>query len=255
MIQFFAQNLIYNSTLTASTVNSQYPVSNLQSDFRTKVWRSTSNSDNLVIDLGAAQEIDAICLSANWQDGFGVSAVTIEANATDSWGSPAFSTTITLDSTYDHAFKVLTSSETYRYWRLVCTSTLGYCELAYIYIGKKTAITTNGLNYNWNYAQVDQVKTQRTVYGQEYFDDYGTRKEITGASFEVMNTTELDQIFEVFDNCRTIKPFFFKFGDDSNTVISDEDRISGLYKLTGKPQVTNISSGFYNTSLGMREQK
>lgn len=255
MIQFFSQNLIYNSTLTASTTNAQYPVANIQSDLRTKVWRSTSNSDNLVIDLGAAQDIDAICLSANWKNGFGVSAVTIEANATDSWGSPAYTTTITLNTDYNHAFKVLSAAQNYRFWRLVLTSTLGYCELSYIYIGKKTAFTTNGISYNWNFREDDLTTSQKTVYGQEYFDDFGTQKQLSNLSFQVLNTTELDQVFEIYDNCRTIKPFFVKIGDDTDTIISDEDRLSGLYKLTENPQITNISSGFYNTTMSLREQK
>lgn len=254
MITFMCQNLIYNSTLTPSTVNAQYPVSNLKNDFRTKVWRSTSNSDNLVIDLGSTEDIDSICVSPNWQDGFGVTAITIQGNATDSWGSPAFSEAMTLDTTFGHAISVFSSTQSYRFWRLVVTSTLGYCELANIYIGAKTELTTNGVGYNWSYSNKDLVRSESTIYGQEYFDDYGTRKELSGLSFEVMNPTEIDKIFEISDNCRTIKPFWVKFGTGTQ-LLNDDDRVWGMYKLTGEPSFTNFTSGFYNVSLGVREQK
>lgn len=255
MIKFLYNNKVEGASLSASTENAQYPLSNLQHDFRTKVYRSTSNSDSVVFDLGAIEDVDYIALVDNWKNGFGITACTIQANATDSWGSPAFSTTITLDTTFGIGIKELASTESYRYWRLVLTSTLGYCELAHVFIGQAESITTNGVSYGFNYTNKDLMKMTSTRYGQEYIDDIGTRKSLDNLAFQVMSTSELDQIFNVFDNRRTVKPFILKMGDGTNTMIGDEDRLNGLYKFDKSPSAKMRTASYWDITLSVMEQK
>jgi len=254
MIKFLANNLVEGATITGSTSNAQFPASNIAEDFRTKVWRSTSNSDNVVFDLGSIEPVDYLAIADNWQSGFGVSTITVEANATDSWGAPSFSTTLTFSSTFGVGLKSITE-QSYRYWRFVVTSTLGYCELSNIFIGKAVDITTNGVDYNWSYLNADLKKVSTSRYGQEFIDDMGQRKELNGLSMKVVDTTELDQFFEVFDERRTIKPFFIDFADENNVISNDSNRFSGIYKFKNEPEITNVSSGFWNTTFSLKEQK
>ena len=253
MIKFFSNNLVETATMTPSTVNAQYPVSNLQHEFRTKAFRSTTNSDNIVFDLGSIEDVDSIAIVDNWKNGFGISTVTIEANATDVWTSPAFSTTLTFDTEFGIGIKEFTE-ESYRYWRIVLTSTLGYCELAYLFIGKATAITTNGVDFGFGFKNTDLKKFKKTRYGQEYIDDIGTQKSLSKLSFKVMNNDEMDQILDVTDNRRTIKPFIVKMGDDTDTIISNENRLNGLYKLISNPSVTAKTVAYWDVTLNVREQ-
>lgn len=253
-IKFLANNLVETASLTASTSNAQYPVSNLQHDFRTKAWRSTSNSDNIVFDLGSTEDVDHVAIADNWKNGFGVATVTIEANATDSWGAPAFSTTLTFDTTFGIGIKDLGGTQSYRYWRLVLTSSLAYCELAYVFIGKADDVTTNSIDYGFSYMNDDLKKTSTTRYGQEYIDSYGTRKSLSKLSFKVMNNTEMDVIFSVYDNRRTIKPFVLKIGDGTNFITSDEDRLNGVYKLKKAPSVTSKTVGYWDVVIDVEEQ-
>lgn len=252
MIQFLSNNLVDTASISASTENAQYPLTNLQHDFRTKVYRSTTNADTVVFDLGSTEDIDSVALVDNWRNGFGVSTVTIEANATDSWGAPAFSTTLALDTTFGIGIKQFTQ-KSYRYWRLSLTSTLGYCELAYVFIGKAVAITTNGLDYGFAYKNNDIKKVATTRYGQEYIDAITTQKEINSLSLTVMNTTEIDQIFEVYDNRGTVKPFIVKIGDGTNTILNNENRLNGLFKLKSAPSVKIRSGVYWDVSLSVKE--
>jgi hypothetical protein len=254
MIRFLANNLVETAQLTASTSNAQFPVSNIQDDFRTRVWRSTSNSDSIVFDLGSTEPVDYVGIVDNWQNGFGVSTITIEANATDSWGAPAFSTSLTFDSQFGVGVKSITE-QNYRYWRFVFTSTLGYCEVANLFIGKATVIDTNGIDYRWSYKNRDVKKYSSTRYGQEYIDDITQRKELNGLKIKVMNTTELDKMFEVFDNRRTVKPLFVEFCDPSSTLLNNINRLNGLYKFTSEPSFPNVTAGYWETSFSLREQK
>ena len=255
MIKFLSNNFIDSATLTASTTNAQYPVANIKDDRRTKCYRSTSNSDNIVIDLGSAQAVDHFAIVDNWQNGFGVTAITIEANGTDSWGAPAFSTTATLDTTFGVSIKAFSAAQTYRFWRIVLTSTLGYCEIANIYLGAATSITTNGVSYNWNYVNRDLATKRSNRYGQQFIDDIGTQKELNNLQFQVMDKDEMDSIFAVYDNCRTVKPLFVYMDLETDSLSNNDDRYNGMYYLKDAPQFTNISSGYYNTVLSMREAK
>lgn len=254
MIRFLSNNLIETAQPTASTENAQFPVTNIQSDFRTKVYRSTSNSDNIVFDMGSTEPVDYVGIVDNWQNGFGVSTITVEANATDSWGAPAFSTTLTFDSAFGVGIKSFTE-QNYRYWRLVFTSTLGYCEVANLFIGKAVNIDTNGIAFNWAYKNADLKRQSVSRYGQEFIDDIAQRKELTGLKINVMNTTELDSFFEVFDNRRTVKPMFIEFCDPSSTISNNNNRFNGMYKFSKEPKSPNFSAGLWNTSFNLREQK
>ena len=140
-IRFLSNNLLDGSVKTASTTNAQYPLSNLSNSLRTKTYRSTSNSDNLVVDLGTADAVDSFMLVDNWKNGFGLLTLTLEANATDEWSAPAFSTSVTLDTKFGIAHSEFTA-QSYRFWRLVMTSSLGYCELSNFFLGAASTITT-----------------------------------------------------------------------------------------------------------------
>jgi len=83
----------------------------------------------------------------------------------------------------------------------------------------------------------------------------GQQKELTGLSIKVMNTTELDQFFSVFDNRRTVKPMFIHFVDTDSVISNDSDRFSGFYKFTSEPSLTNTTAGFWDTSFSLKEQK
>ena len=254
-LKFLSSNLMEGASLTASTANAQYPVSNLTDPRRTKTYRSTSNSDNIVIDLGTAESIDHFAVVDNWQNGFGVTAITIEANGTDSWGAPAFSTTVTLDTTFGVGIKAFSSAQSYRFWRIVLTSTLGYCELSNIFLGAATQITTNGVNYNWSYTNRDLSRQSTNRYGQKFIDDIGTQKELNNLQFQVMDKDEIDKIHEVFDLNRTVKPFFVYMDLESDNLYNNDDRFNGFYYFKDSPEFTNINSGYYNTTLAMIEAR
>lgn len=255
MIKFLSNNLIDAATITASTENAQYPVTNITDPRRTKTYRSTSNSDTLVIDFGTAESCDHFAIVDNWQNGFGVTAITIEANGTDSWGAPAFSTTVTLDTTFGVGIKAFTSAQSYRFWRLSLTSTLGYCEIANIFLGAASTITTNGVSYNWNYLNNDLSNITTNRYGQKFIDDIGTQKELNNLQFQVMDKDEMDIILGVYDVNRIVKPLFVYMDLESDSLSNNDDRYSGFYYFKAPPSFENINSGYYNTTLNMIEAK
>ena len=52
-------NLLYNSTLSADTVNANYPLSNLKSDHLKKIYQATTTSAVITITIGAASQVNS----------------------------------------------------------------------------------------------------------------------------------------------------------------------------------------------------
>ena len=122
-LKFFSSNLIDQSTITPSSENLNFPVSNLKDPRRTKVYRSTSNSTSVVFDFQETSEIDSIFIVDEPRNGFGISTITIQFNATSDFSSPAHSETVDFSIAHGVGYKIFTQ-QNYRFARLVLTSNL-----------------------------------------------------------------------------------------------------------------------------------
>jgi hypothetical protein len=211
MIKFWANNLVDQATLTASTENAQFPVENIQDPRRTKVFRSTSNSDNIVLDFGETSEFDSVLIVENPLNGFGISTITIQANTTNSWSSPPFSQAVTFSS--EHGVGIAEfSTQQYRFARIVMTSTLGYCELPNIFIGMAIQ-PSRGVNLGWTYKDEDLSITKKNRYGQK-FSDIIARQRIFSGVINNLDKDDMDDIFEIYDAKGEVNPFFVQIGCD-----------------------------------------
>lgn len=250
MISFYSSNLIDQSVVTASTENELFPASNLIDPRRTKVFRTNSNSDSIVFDFGETSEVNSILLVDSPRDGFGVTSVTLEMNGTNTWGAPAFTTTVPLNAIHGLGFKEF-ALQSYRFARLVMTSTLGYCELSKVFIGKEITFANNmGIELGWTYQDKDLSTFRENRYGQKFIDVVSRQKQIS-FSIRSMDKTEIDQVLEIYDEKSTIKPFFVRIGNDE--MINDPDRFAGMFYLNTVPQITNKSFGLYDISMNLEE--
>jgi hypothetical protein len=250
MIKFYSTNLVDEATITATNENALFPASNIQHHFRTKVFRSTTNSDSIVFDFGETSDADTVIIVPDPLQGFGVSTVTIEFNGTNSWGAPAYSTSVTIDNT--HGFGIAEfATKSYRFARLVLTSTLGYCEISKVFIGEKIEFSSGtGIELGWSYQDDETSIIKKNAYGQRFVDVRARQKKIS-FGLKTLNKDELDQVFELYDDKGETKPFFMKLGD--TTMINDPDRFSGMFYLNNVPQITNKAFGLYDLSMSLEE--
>lgn len=130
-------NLVDTATLTASSILSGYPVTNLQDQRLSCKWISgTSTSQSVVIDLATAQTITtAAIISHNVP-----SSATIQANSTDSWTTPAVSYTITWNENMMLRFF---TGQSYRYWRFVFDS--GNISIGRLWLGNYITVDPSSL--------------------------------------------------------------------------------------------------------------
>jgi hypothetical protein len=129
------------ATVTATSSHASYPISNVKSLPTTTRWRSTSAVvQDIEIDFGAAQSVDLIALVNH---NFTLNA-SVEVRAGSSTAYAEFATSIPWREFL--AFKWVTSSQSYRYWRIRITDTGngdGYIAVGYLCLGQSSMPTFN----------------------------------------------------------------------------------------------------------------
>jgi len=243
-----------DTTITASTENAFFPASNLQDTRSTKVFRSTAGSATVVFDMQAAVEIDTFACVPHFVNGFGFNgSLTLEANATNTWGAPAFSVTITdgtdIDRTFNTAYKEFSASQTYRYWRLSATGT-SYVELSRVYLGLRNTINDRSISYNWRYKLEDNSKITKNIYGQRFADEINRQREFS-FDFKNLDKTAVDDWFLLYDYNGLTKPFFMRIG--CTGIINDLDRFNGEVYLDSIPEIVNSFYARYDLSVKTSE--
>jgi hypothetical protein len=250
--KFYFNNLALDAVLTPETENAQFPVENIQDARRTKVFRSTSNSDFIYFDFGSAEPIDSIFLVGHTLDGLGFTTASLELNSVATWvGSPGATIAITVDSANNIAFGELGSPVTFRYAKLILTSTLGYCEVSKIFIGVGENLgTENDFSYPLNVTFANNSTIQKNRYGQRFVDEINEQKKFSG-DLKTMTNAEVEVIHDLARQNSNTKPFFLRISNVN--VFTDNDRVNGYYYLTSEPQFSYESGGFWSVSLAMEE--
>ena len=167
------------TVITASSQQANFAVSNLVNPFRSKVWRSTGcASEWVTFDFATAVQVDTCCLFWSKENGpklTTAATITLQGNATNSWSSPAFSTSLSVNNTYSIAsyFTANGTNQTYRYWRITIADPLngfGYVELGVAFMGVSVALPNTSNGFKYSLTDLSNVIT--TAFGHRYVDKY-----------------------------------------------------------------------------------
>lgn len=246
--EIYSDNLVRQSIITASSENAQFPVDNILDPRRSKVYRSTSSSASIVFDFGETSEVDSFFLVADKRHGLGVSTITLEFSHTNVWTSPAATEVITLNAEYNAGYKEFAVKE-YRFCRMVMTSTLSFCEIANVFIGKKLDLNRS-INFNWSIKDNELSRKQTNRYGQ-IFSDIINKQRVINASLSLLDKDQLDKINSVIDLYGETKPFFVRIGCDN--MVNNPLRFSGMFYFNDIPQISNPNFNKYNLSFSLIE--
>lgn len=255
-MKFWNFNLVTQdqTVITGSNENAFFPASNLKDERTTKVFRSTTTSSEIVFDFITTEEVDSILLCPSFKTGWGFNnTITVEANATNTWGAPAFTTTILpadIDEQFEMAVKEFTA-QSYRFWRLSFTG-VAYVEVSKVFIGKLNNIGGRSVSFGWSYLNTDLSVSTFNRYGQKFTDIVTSQKRM---AFNIENLTkdQVDEFFEVYDYNRTFRPFFFMVCDCD--IINNVRRFSGLFYMEQIPEVINEHHALYSVSCVVAEAK
>jgi hypothetical protein len=102
----------------------------------------------------------------------------IQANATNTWASPAINQAVTIDTLNTVATYFWATPQSYRYWRLRIKDPANanlYVEISKIILSGATQLSRVPQNGH-NYFIEDQSVIEKTAYGHEYADLYPVKK-------------------------------------------------------------------------------
>lgn len=205
-------NLIDKSgvVLTESSEASGLPVENIINQLRTKVWQTAVAlaEETVVIDLLTAQAVTAIILLDHDLTAAD-SGIILEGNATDSWGSPSVSETLTWTT---GTIKKYFASQTYRYWRLRFTksSSSEARQIGRVFLGTYyDQLTLSDLSIT----PVDLSKSVRAIGGQQ-FTDIRPQYDNIALGFQLITKAEYDQLKTIVDTIGINTPIFVSINND-----------------------------------------
>lgn len=247
---FLVENLIKYAELIPSTENAQYPVSNLKDDRRTKVYRSTDNATNIVIDMGLARDINIFSIVDSGFGAFGFNDITLELNVSDSWAAPVFSQVVPIDALYGFGYLELPSTFNLRYARIVINGSAGYVELSKMFLGVSASIGELSFDYPVRFKQNNSATVSKNRFGQKFIDEVNTQKEISG-NISTMTQDEVDPLFEMLDYASFTIPIWLIFPEGNIT--NNNNRINGYYYLKDDPNLNFVVGNYWNTSLNFEE--
>lgn len=247
------------TTITATTSDANFPVSNLAHPFRSRVWRSSSvaTAQRIVFDLGSTEDIDSFALLFNPIAGEGIkltdaATVKLQANATDSWGSPAVNQTVTIDNVYDLYTHFFATAQSYRYWAVEVTDTgnaYGYIEIAKVILSKATQL---GQTPEIGFVDTldDQSKTQETAYGHRYADVYPTRRSLE-FNYAAMSEGDIASLQAIFRRVGKVTPIAVAL--DPTATLFDKDRFVLYGYMNDNFKSSNRFYSYFDSGLRVEE--
>lgn len=249
-LRFYADNLVYQSNITASSVNAQFPVDNIKDVRRSKIFKGTSGTVELVFDLLDFREIDSVAIVDSNIDGFKFDSLTVQMNNVDSWISPPVDEVVTIDFENGWANLNLPSVVTYRYVRLVLENSVDVVGVSKVFIGKSFYNEQICFTYPIDYRQRNNATMSLNRYGQKFFDETNTAKEIKG-TIPALDKNEVEELFNLLDIVSFTRPLWLNF--DGVNVMQDANRFNGYYYLKSDPTVSLGAGNFWDVELEMEE--
>lgn len=172
------------SALTATTEDADYPATNLHDQNPAKPMKLTGSSGNIVWQFASPARIDWVTFGPHNLAG---GTATIQANTTNSWGSPALSAAITIPANFrdgmsrhpwiDLTTKAGYSTGGYAYWRLVVASTGANVAIGEVWFAAHKRTVTN-LRFGSTRRRARPAVEHRTDYGVSTIYDLGVLQRV-----------------------------------------------------------------------------
>lgn len=256
-IRLLTFNLITQDAtiISANSENSLFPLSNLKDSRTTKEFRTQTGttSAQVVFDFITTEPVTDVAMVGNSLQGFSLDGtVTIEANITNTWGSPGFSTSLAISDFYNFGHTSF-AEENYRFWRLSFSNAIDFTGLSNVFIGKNLMEDPfeRNINFGWSYENRSNSKFQQNRYKQRFFDKVNNQK-IIGATFSNLNKTDYEALQDAFDLNDIFEPLWAVI-DPNESFSTDKERFAGQFFINKIPQAKNTSFSRYQLNLSLRE--
>jgi hypothetical protein len=210
--------------------------------------------ESVVFDFLTTEPVNSVVLLWPKEDGIRLSGnaiVKVEANATNTWTSPAVSETLTVDDTFMAATHFFTTAQNYRYWRVtVQDPDNGYLfvELGLVWIGN--SVDFNEAENGFKFTMKDQSNVAKTDFGHKYVDQYPSVANLDfNYSFVLYdNVAVLDQAFR---SNGVFKPVIAIL--DENEAVFDKDHFLVYGTFNPSFDLNHVSYNLFSGSCKIEE--
>lgn len=252
-VQSSTLNLVNaDATITVSSSVAAAPKSNLYDQYLSNFLLFTGKTfETITLDAGSGNTIDFNSVGLAGGNLTENAVVTIEANATDSWGSPSVDETMTYNAeAWTFFFEAL---QQYRFVRItfVDTGNTGNIEIGWLFVGEYTQLDNFGNLYSENFDLNSTVNFTASGQVSGSFD-YIAR--IVSLSFNYLSLADKKIIVNTYKSIYNFKTAIFTFLEDDTTEILDP--MYGVINMNvlEVPKL-KYRGPRYNINIEMREAK
>lgn len=213
-----------------------------------------SNKEWVLFDMRTSEPIDSCILL--WPIGdYKLSSdavITVEANATNNWSTPAFSTTLTFDNKNEVALKFFTP-QSYRYWRLVIEdghNAYGYVELGQCLIGKASdEIIHPALGFKFQQIDTSDVVKNKTL---QSFVTNNPKMKVLEFGLDDLSLSETEALLEIFNTSGVSIPVYVSLDETESLFTSG---FCGVYgRIQQSLTLNHRFQSHFNSSLVITEE-
>jgi hypothetical protein len=208
--------LLYNmdafdaATVThSSEANTDLVAENVLHDHIAKLWRTTGKSSEwIVFNLGSAKKIT--CFSIFSFNLTSSATVTLQGNASDSWGSPTYSQALTIPTDADSNVIqriVFFLDQTFQYWRLTLADSgnaASYLDIGRIAAGEYYE-TSRNIGQGFSITMFDPSEGN-VVAGRQTFYRNRNRYRRATVSFNLQDQTQTDKLSAIMEKVGNSRP-------------------------------------------------
>lgn len=140
--------------------------------------------EGIVFDLNTTESIDSVAVMFSPLNGIQLSngaVLSVQANATNIWTSPAVDQTLTIDDAFFIATHFFTTDQAFRFWRIKIVDPQNanlFVELGGVVLAKATTLSQQP-EKGFSFTIADQSIQMRNLFGHEYVDEYPLIKSVS----------------------------------------------------------------------------
>jgi len=213
-VKWLYRNAVMDAAITASSNAIGYGTIMLKDRSpKTKLKFTGKTDENIIIDMGSALGVSAVGLIGH---NFSAAAtITLEANTSDAWLTPAFTRTLTWAAFIAETFTL----QTYRYWRLRIQDATNPAnlEIGIVYLGLNISVASVSPDADIPMESYDITNVSRSgqVYGYNMYQGYAP-------AFNLAHITEAQraELLTVWASQAVSEPFILLVWESSLDVFA-----------------------------------